>query len=95
MRGKNYDREFIEEVLQYYLDNPQLNVAEICRRIGIRRSTFYSWRSKYLDENKFIDRNSKSHNDLILEINNLKKELKAKDDAIKILNEVNNSKKKN
>lgn len=94
MGTTHYDYEFIENVLNFYLDNPQLSIAEICRRVGIRRSTFYTWKDKYLDNDKVIDRNTKSYHDLVLEINNLRKELKYKDDTIKIINKVNNSKKK-
>jgi len=85
--AKHYDKEFKQEALQYTKDHPELTVEAVCRNLGISTPTYYNWQ-KQANENEGEVQHIGSGNyssEAEKEIVRLKRELKNKDDALKIL----------
>ena len=85
--AKHYDKEFKENCLQYRIDHPELNVAQVCRNLGISTPTYYLWKNKAEENNGEVDHIGSGNyaSDDQKEIARLKRELKNKQDALTIL----------
>jgi len=85
--AKHHDKDFKEQAIQYYNDHPELSKEQIIRNLGISRTTLYKWLEEAEKNDGEVQyRGSGNYqNDYEKEIVKLKKELKAKDDALEIL----------
>lgn len=84
---KQYDKEFKEQALQYKKDNPNLSVRAVCDNLGISQPTFYKWQQEAKTNGGVVNHRGSGNyaSDEEKEIARLRRELKAKDDALKIL----------
>ncbi|MDY0276840.1 MAG: transposase [Acholeplasma sp.] len=85
--SKQKTDEFKEQAIKYRIDNSHLSVAEVCKNLGISVAAYYKWnRLSKTNQGSIITRGSGNYeSDEAKEITRLKKELKAKDDALNIL----------
>lgn len=84
---KQYTKQFKMDAIKYRNDHPELSNAAICRNLDIAEVTFYKWLKKYNENNSdIIHRGSGNFSsDVEKENARLKKELAAKEDALRIL----------
>lgn len=88
MSKKHYDQEFKDNALKYKKEHPELNVSACCRNLGISTATFYNWQrsAEASDTGKVVHRGSGNfESDEAKEIARLRRELKNRDDALRIL----------
>ena len=84
--AKHYDKEFKLNALQYRKDHPELNVAAVCRNLGITAASYYKWAKEFETTNTIEVRGSGNYSsDLEKENARLKRELQSKEDALRIL----------
>ena len=84
--AKHYDKEFKLNALQYRKDHPELNVAALCRNLGITAASYYKWAKEFETTNTIEVRGSGNYSsDLEKENARLKRELQSKEDALRIL----------
>lgn len=85
--AKHYDKQFKEDALKYREDHPSLSVSAICRNLGISVPTFYNWQKIANDNDGEVNHIGSGNyaSEEAKEIAFLRRELKNKDDALKIL----------
>jgi len=85
-QAKQQTKEFKLNALQYRKDHPEQTVAEVCRNLGISTSTYYKWEKELRETNDLTVRGSGNHSsDLEKENARLRRELQAKEVALRIL----------
>lgn len=84
---KQYSKQFKMDAIKYRNDHPELSTSAVCRNLDIAEVTFYKWVKQYKENNGDINhRGSGNHSsDLEKENARLRKELAAKEDALRIL----------
>ncbi len=84
--AKQQTKEFKLNALQYRKDHPELTVAAVCRNLGISPSAYYKWEKEFKETNDLNVRGSGNYSsDLEKENARLRRELQAKEDALRIL----------
>lgn len=85
--SKHKTDDFKQQALEYRTNNPHLSVTEVSKNLGIATSTYYKWaRLANESDGKITTRGSGNYeSDEAKEIARLKQELKAKEDALRIL----------
>lgn len=84
--AKHYDKQFKLDAIKYRENHPELSVAAVCRNLNISEPTYYKWSSEYKNDGDINHRGSGNFsNDLEKENARLRKELQAKEDALRIL----------
>lgn len=84
--SKQHTKEFKLDALSYRKEHPELSVSAVCRNLNISVPTYYKWAKEFNQTNDIEVRGSGNHlSDEAKEIARLKKELQAKDDALRIL----------
>ena len=84
--AKQQTKEFKLNALQYRRVHPELTVAAVCRNLGIAEPTYYKWMKELKETNDLNVRGSGNYSsDLEKENARLKRELQAKEDALRIL----------
>jgi transposase len=84
--ARQYDKEFKLSAIKYRKDHPELTVSAVCRNLGISEPTYYKWANEFKTHEDLTIRGSGNHmSDEAKEIARLKKELQAKEDALRIL----------
>lgn len=84
--AKQHDKAFKISALKYRKDHPELSVRAVCRNLGISEQTYYKWAAEFNKTNDLKTRGTGNlSTDLEKENARLKKELQAKDDALRIL----------
>ena len=84
--AKHYDKQFKLDAIKYRQTHPELSVAAVCRNLNISEPTYYKWSSEYKNDGDINHRGSGNFsNDLEKENARLRKELQAKEDALRIL----------
>lgn len=84
--AKHYDKQFKLDAIKYRQIHPELSVAAVCRNLNISETTYYKWSAEYKNDGDINHRGSGNFsNDLEKENARLRKELQAKEDALRIL----------
>src|SRR5690554_5581094 len=84
--AKQHPKEFKLNALQYRRDHKDLSVAAVCRNLGISEPTYYKWLKEFNETSDLNVRGTGNQvSDEAKEIARLKRELQAKDDALRIL----------
>jgi transposase len=84
--AKHYDKQFKLDAIKYRQTHPELSVAAVCRNLNISEPTYYKWSSEYKNDGDINHRGSGNFsNDLEKGNARLRKELQAKEDALRIL----------
>lgn len=84
--AKHYDKQFKLDAIKYRKTHPELSVAAVCRNLNISEPTYYKWSAEYKNDGDINHRGSGNYsNDLEKENARLRKELQAKEDALRIL----------
>ncbi len=84
---RKIDKDFKLDALKYHEDNPHLTVADVCRNLGISSASFYKWKKEAKEnggEIKHVGSGNYS-SDLQKENAQLKRQLRAHEDALNIL----------
>lgn len=84
---KQYTKQFKMDAIKYRNDHPELSNAAICRNLDVSEATFYKWTKQFNENNGDINHRGSGNfsSDLEKENARLKKELAAKEDALRIL----------
>lgn len=85
--AKHYDKDFKLAAIKYRKDNPELTVSAVCRNLGISVPTYYNWLKKFKESDGDINHRGSGNysSDITKENAQLKRELKATQDALEIL----------
>ena len=84
--AKQYDKQFKLDAIKYRETHPELSVSAVCRNLGISDATFYKWSQEFKTQGDINHRGSGNlSSDLEKENAKLRRELQAKDDALRIL----------
>lgn len=84
---KQYTKQFKMDAIKYRNDHPELSNAAVCRNLDVSEATFYKWTKQVKENNGDINHRGSGNfsSDLEKENARLKKELAAKEDALRIL----------
>lgn len=84
---KQYTKQFKMDAIKYRNDHPELSNAAVCRNLDVSEATFYKWAKQVKENNGDINHRGSGNfsSDLEKENARLKKELAAKEDALRIL----------
>lgn len=84
---KQYTKQFKMDAIKYRNDHPELSNAAVCRNLDVSEATFYKWPKQVKENNGDINHRGSGNfsSDLEKENARLKKELAAKEDALRIL----------
>ena len=84
---KQYTKQFKMDAIKYRNDHPELSNAAVCRNLDVSEATFYKWAKQVKENNGDINHRGSGNfsSDLEKENVRLKKELAAKEDALRIL----------
>ena len=84
---KQYTKQFKMDAIKYRNDHPELSNAAVCRNLAVSEATFYKWTKQVKENNGDINHRGSGNfsSDLEKENARLKKELAAKEDALRIL----------
>ena len=84
---KQYTKQFKMDAIKYRNDHPKLSNAAVCRNLDVSEATFYKWAKQVKENNGDINHRGSGNfsSDLEKENARLKKELAAKEDALRIL----------
>ena len=84
---KQYTKQFKMDAIKYRNDHPELSNAAVCRNLDVSEATFYKWTKQVKENNGDINHRGSGNFSSNLEKENarLKKELAAKEDALRIL----------
>lgn len=84
---KQYTKQFKMDAIKYRNDHPELSNAAVCRNLDVSEATFYKWTKQVKDNNGDINHRGSGNfsSDIEKENARLKKELAAKEDALRIL----------
>ena len=84
---KQYTKQFKMDAIKYRNDHPELSNAAVCRNLDVSKATFYKWTKQVKENNGDINHRGSGNfsSDLEKENARLKKELAAKEDALRIL----------
>jgi transposase len=84
---KQHDQEFKTDALNYRKLHPELTVDEVCKNLGISSASYYKWlKEAGANDGVITVRGSGNYaSDEAKEIARLQRELKAKDEALRIL----------
>ena len=84
---KQYTKQFEMDAIKYRNDHPELSNAAVCRNLDVSEATFYKWAKQVKENNGDINHRGSGNfsSDLEKENARLKKELAAKEDALRIL----------
>ncbi|MDY0278155.1 MAG: transposase [Acholeplasma sp.] len=84
--SKQHTKEFKLDALKYRKDHPELSISAVCRNLNISEPTYYNWAKEFKQTNDIEVRGRGNlSSDLEKENALLKRELQAKDDALRIL----------
>lgn len=82
--AKQYDEAFKKNALEYRKNHQELSVTKMCKNLGISTAIYYRW-YKAAQEGITSRGSGNYESDEAKEIVRLKRELQAKDDALRIL----------
>lgn len=84
---KQYTKQFKMDAIKYRNDHPELSNAAVCRNLDVSEATFYKWTKQVKENNGDINHRGSGNfsSDIEKENARLKKELAAKEDALRIL----------
>lgn len=84
---KQYDKEFKENAVQYFLDHEDMGVTKCARNLGISKSTLSAWKQIFDQNEGCISSRGRGNydSDKSKEIAKLTKELRDTQDALDIL----------
>lgn len=84
---KQYTKQFKMDAIKYRNDHPELSNAAVCRNLDVLEATFYKWTKQVKENNGDINHRGSGNfsSDIEKENARLKKELAAKEDALRIL----------
>lgn len=84
---KQYTKQFKMDAIKYRNDHPELSNVAVCRNLDVSEATFYKWAKQVKENNGDINHRGSGNfsSDLEKENARLKKELAAKEDALRIL----------
>ena len=84
---KQYTKQFKMDAIKSRNDHPELSNAAVCRNLDVSEATFYKWTKQVKENNGDINHRGSGNFSSNLEKENarLKKELAAKEDALRIL----------
>lgn len=83
---KHHDKQFKLDAIKCRENHPELSVAAVCINLNISQPTLYKWTAEFKNDGDINHRGSGNFsNDLEKENARLRKELQAKEDALRIL----------
>ena len=86
-RGKQHDKQFKLDAVNYCIEHPDLTIEQCAKNLGIGVSTLSRWKMQYRDGNGDIPTRGSGNyaTDEQKEIARLKKELRDAQDALDVL----------